>query len=163
MSDTVSTGHASPASSDDRNLAFLVYALLFVAPFVFGFTGLVGVIISYVRRPDADPLTRTHYSFHIRVFWIAIAIAIVGALAFLFGLGVVINDVFQAMTHHGEGWDAWKVASLEEGDFEFHASSIMGLALGMLVTAIGSLWLMAASIFGVVRLANGQPIGRPGA
>lgn len=163
MSDTVSTGHASPASSDDRNLAFVVYALMFVAPFVFGFTGLVGVIVAYVRRARAQAVTRTHYDFQIKVFWISVAIAVVGAIAFLFGLGVVINDVFQAMTHHGEGWDAWNVAAFEESDFEFHASSIFGIVTGMVITAIGSLWMMGASLFGVVRLANGQAIGRSGA
>ena len=162
MSDTVSTGHASPPSSDDRNLAFLVYALLFIAPFVFGFTGLVGVVISYVRRPDADAVVRTHYRFQIRVFWISVALAILGAIAFVFGLGVIINDVFQSVTRHGEGWHAWNVAAVDEGDFEFHASSVIGFVLWMLITAVASLWLMAASIFGVARLAGGKPIGRPG-
>lgn len=160
MSDTVSSGQASPASSDDRNLAFLVYALLFIAPFVFGFTGLVGVVISYVRRPDADALVRSHYSFQIRVFWISVVLAVLGAIAFVFGLGVMINDVVQAVTRHGEGWDAWSVAAVEESDFEFHAASIIGFILWMLIAAIASLWLMAASIFGVARLAGGAPIGR---
>ncbi|MBC6980816.1 hypothetical protein [Caulobacter sp. 17J80-11] len=163
MSDTVSTGHAPPASSDDRNLAFLVYALMFVAPFVFGFTGLVGVIVAYVRRAQAQAVTRTHYDFQIKVFWISVAIAAVGAIAFLFGLGAFINDVFQATTHHGEGWDAWNVAAVEGSDFQFHAASIIGMVVGLVITAIGSLWMMAASIFGVVRLANGQAIGRSGA
>lgn len=160
MSDTVSSGHASPPSSDDRNLAFLVYALLFIAPFVFGFTGLVGVVISYVRRPDADALVRSHYNFQIRVFWISVVLAILGAVAFIFGLGVVINDLIQAVTHNGQGWDAWSVASVEESDFEFNAASVIGFILWMVITAVASLWLMAASIFGVARLAGGAPIGR---
>ena len=71
MSDMVSRGPAAATSNDDRILATLLYALLFLTPFFLGFPALLAVVAAYVRRPHADALARTHYDFQIRIFWIA--------------------------------------------------------------------------------------------
>ena len=46
MTDTVSSGATARTQSDDRTLAFVVYAMHFVSPFVFGLTSLIGVAIA---------------------------------------------------------------------------------------------------------------------
>jgi uncharacterized membrane protein len=163
MSETVSSGTAAPPSSDDRNLAFLVYALLFCAPFVAGFTGLVGVVVSYVRRREAEPVVRTHYQFQIRVFWVAIVLAALACLSVLVGIGGLLADVINTATNKGRGWDAWDVASFSGADVHVHAAWVMALVLGGAVGVAASLWVMVASVFGLARLASHQPVGRVGA
>jgi uncharacterized membrane protein len=163
MSETVSSGTAAASSSDDRNLAFLVYALLFCAPFVAGFTGLVGVVISYVRRAEAEAVVRSHYAFQIRVFWITTALMALAGLSAMVGVGGLLSDLFGAAVEHGGDWDAWDVASFSAGDVRFHVMWVVGVAIGVLLAVAASLWVMAASIFGLARLGSHQPIGRVGA
>jgi uncharacterized membrane protein len=160
MSETVSSGTAAPPSSDDRNLAFLVYALLFFGPFLAGLSGLVGVVIAYVRRSVADPVERSHFAFQIREFWIAVVLMAVAGLSALVGVGGVISDLIEAATNQGRGWDAWDVAALGREDLHIQAAWIMAVIGGALIGAVASLWVMAASVFGAVRLAGHQPIGR---
>ena len=68
MSSTEPTPSPQPAMSDTQ-LTLIVYILYFAA-YITGITGLIGVIIAHVKIGDADPLTRAHYQFQIRTFWI---------------------------------------------------------------------------------------------
>lgn len=160
MSDTVSSGAAAASSSDDRNLAFLVYALLFCSPFLWGVTGLVGVVIAYVRRPECAGVVRSHYDFQVKAFWISVVLVILAALAFLFGLGVLFTDLFSAATNKGEGWDAWEAAAFDAEDLTFHGEMVIGFVAAAILAGISALWLMAGTLFGVARLAGNNPIGR---
>lgn len=160
MSDTVSSGAAAASSSEDRNLAFLVYGLLFCSPFLWGLTGLVGVVIAYVRRPETIGVVRSHYSFQIKAFWIAVVLVILAALCFLFGLGVLFTDLFSAVTNGGEGWDAWQAAAFDAEDLTFHGEMVIGFVAAMILAGVSGLWLLASTLFGVARLAGNKPVGR---
>jgi len=141
-------------------LAFVVYGLMFVSPFLWGFTGLVGVVIAYVRRGSAAPLERSHYAFQVRMFWIAMLIVALAAIGFLVGFGYLFTDLFNAATNNGEGWDAWAAASFDMNDVTFHGEMVVGFVVGVVLLIVSSLWLMASSLFGVARLANLEPVGR---
>ncbi|PCI21811.1 MAG: hypothetical protein COB62_02535 [Piscirickettsiaceae bacterium] len=56
--------------------AKIVY-FLYLASLVFGITSLIGVIMAYMNQDDAAPWLRTHYTYQIRTFWIAIVYLIV--------------------------------------------------------------------------------------
>ena len=160
MSDTVSSGAPPHSSSEDRSLTFVVYALLFVAPFVAWLTALVAVVIAYVRRGMASPLERTHYAFQIRIFWVMIVLVALGVVAFASGIGIVLYDLFQSATNSGQGWDAWQVASVDEKDMHFHPISIVLVVVGVLIWLGAGLWTIIASIVGMARLAGEAPMGR---
>ena len=160
MSDTVSSGAPAASSSEDRNLAFLVYALLFCSPFLWGFTGLVGVVIAYVRRPEAPRVVRSHYDFQIRAFWISVILLAIAVVGFLFGLGVLFSDLFAAATNGGQGWDAWEAAAFDPDELTFHGEMVIGFVVGVIFLVVSSLWMLASSLFGVARLAGDHPVGR---
>ncbi len=166
MSDTASKGpFARAANGDDRNLAFVVYALFFVSPFLFAFTAIVGVVIAYIRRSEAPPLERTHYNFQVRIFWIGLLLtaiaAVAGALAIAFGIG----DLYRLATRGDGSFDAWDAAawtanSFDVGELTIHPMTILSVLVMLLTAVIGSLWMMIVSIFGLARLAGTKPIGR---
>src|SRR5262249_17932960 len=61
-----------------RRLSTLIVYLLYFAAYIIGITALIGVIIAYIKVPDANPLVRSHYQFQIRTFWIGLLYLVVG-------------------------------------------------------------------------------------
>ena len=88
MSATGPNQSLQPAVSD-KQLALIVY-VLYLAAYVVGVTGLIGVIIAHVKISSADPLLRTHYQFQIRTFWIGILYLVVGIVLLLVIIGFAI-------------------------------------------------------------------------
>ena len=74
---------------NDRQIAFVVYILYLVA-YLTGITALVGVIIAHVKVGDADSLTRGHYQWQIRTFWIGVLYLIAGAILAFVLIGFAI-------------------------------------------------------------------------
>ena len=65
------TDPASRRSDPARNLAVVVYILQALSFFVGGITGLVGVIIKYVKLDDVrNTWVERHFRWQIRPFWI---------------------------------------------------------------------------------------------
>lgn len=67
----------------------VVHVLYIVALFT-GVPMLIGVIVAYVARGEADEVNATHFQFQIRTFWIGILYAVVGILTAAVGIGVLI-------------------------------------------------------------------------
>jgi uncharacterized membrane protein len=160
MSDTVSRGPVMTASNDDRILATLLYALLFLTPFFLGFPALLAVVAAYVRRPQADALARSHYGFQIRIFWIAVAIFVLATAVALVGAGVLITHVLDVRLRGGAGWDGWDVSFTDAPDAHVNLLALVILAISVLAILGDMVWLMLAAVFGVARLLSGEPIGR---
>jgi uncharacterized membrane protein len=146
------------ASNDDRILATLIYALLFLTPFFMGFTALLAVVAAYVRRPLAGALDRSHYGFQIRVFWIALVVFLLSAAAATIGLFLTLRALG---AEHTVG-----VVTAPDGSVDIETSR-HPLFIGVIVVAVAAialiadvLWLMLAAVFGVARLLSGEPIGR---
>ena len=141
---------APPPPADDsldKALALVSYVILFLALFIAGFPSLISVIIAYVRRGSATPLLRSHYDNQIKIFW-------VGAVLILLGVAFI---VMAAASGLGVGFAAWSEMS----------SAAFGLGLGVVLLAVAALfaffgnflWMIIASIVGLVRLLEGRPIG----
>jgi len=107
MTTTVTTIDSSGEASLTRTL-HIVYALhalglalgafgaaTVVGSFLFGWPSIIAVIVSYIYRGDArGTWLESHFTWAIRTFWIALAIAAVVALVsaplvLLLGLGVI--------------------------------------------------------------------------
>jgi uncharacterized membrane protein len=159
MSETVSSGPSSSSSSEDHLLAALGYLLLLAAPCCFGVSALVAVALAYGRKPAAQPLTLGHYGFQTRIFWIGLVLALLMVLAAAFGAAVLYGDVMAAVREHVSLADYFAAAS-QLDDIKFHPTGVIALIVSGLLGLATTIWLIVTSVFGLVRLASNQPIGR---
>ncbi len=79
---------ARPPIISDYGLALAVY-ILYLLGFFTGLTAVIGVIIASMQGDRADPVSRTHFRFQIRTFWIGLLFVVVGVVA----LHVVIGGL----------------------------------------------------------------------
>lgn len=56
------------ASSGNSRIIYFLY----LASLVFGITSLVGLVMAYLNRADAETWLQSHYSYQIRTFWIGL-------------------------------------------------------------------------------------------
>ncbi|WP_323751349.1 hypothetical protein [Marinobacter sp.] len=62
-----------------RNLATVVYILQALSFFLGGITGLVGVIVNYVKMDDVrGTWIESHFRWQIRTFWIGLLWTVIG-------------------------------------------------------------------------------------
>jgi uncharacterized membrane protein len=66
----------------NQDLVLAVY-VLYLASFITGFTGIIGVVIAHVKIGSADELSATHFRFQIRTFWIGLFYFCLGFLILL--------------------------------------------------------------------------------
>ncbi|WP_380872835.1 membrane protein [Sphingomonas sp. DBB INV C78] len=86
----MSDPNSSPNAGFDFNHPTIV-ALLYLASFVVGITGIVGVVLAYVWRGEAaGNWEASHYTFHIRTFWIAFIASIISFPLMLVGIGFLL-------------------------------------------------------------------------
>lgn len=77
-------------STTDKNLVRLVYALQGLT-FIFGFTGIVGVVINYLKSDSAKGTwLESHHKWQIRTFWWSLVWAVVAFLGNIFLMGWII-------------------------------------------------------------------------
>ena len=79
---------ARPPMISDYGLALAVY-ILYLLGFFTGLTAVIGLIIASMQGDRADPVSRTHFRFQIRTFWIGLLFVVVGVVA----LHVVIGGL----------------------------------------------------------------------
>jgi uncharacterized membrane protein len=58
-----------------------VIALLYLASFLFGVTTIIGVVLAYIWKGEAqEPWEESHFRYAIRTFWIGIAWTVIGVV-----------------------------------------------------------------------------------
>lgn len=78
----------NPTAGFDLNHPTIV-ALLYLSSFIVGITGIIGLVLAYVWRGEAaGGWEASHYTFHIRTFWIAVIAGIVCAILSLILIGL---------------------------------------------------------------------------
>lgn len=82
LSDSVSGGRGGVMPT-------IVYVLYLIAAFT-AVPYLIGLIIAYVSRGDADEVAATHYQYQIRTFWLGLLYVIIGGLTMAVGIGFLI-------------------------------------------------------------------------
>ena len=76
-------------SGFDTNKPTIV-SLLYLASFVTGITGLVGIVLAHVWSGEAqEPWMESHYTYLIRTFWIGLVMSLIAGV-----LTIVIIGVF---------------------------------------------------------------------
>jgi len=141
----------------DSNLALLNYGLLFISIVFAGVPGLIAVVIAYSQRDVANPAIRSHYNFQIRIFWIALALTVIAALSALAALAVGLGQLID-VGFHGT-WDAWDSVAFDSADIRIDPSVVALLGVTALASIAATLWLLIASLVGVIRLASQRAMG----
>src|SRR5262245_60746332 len=137
----------------DRNLAFLIYGLLFFSIFFAGVPALIAVAIAYARKRDADPLLKGHHGFQILIFWVGFALALLAGAA---GLGAILTAIGHALGQASdENWQGWR--ALRIGEIVSPMALVFAVLFCLLASA-GAIWLAVTSVYGAVRLASISPI-----
>jgi uncharacterized membrane protein len=79
----------TPPGSEARIMAIVCYAL-FILAVTNGFTGIVGVVLAYIKRADArGTIWESHFNNLIHVFWSGVAVFALLLIAILYGtLGI---------------------------------------------------------------------------
>ena len=77
-------------SSAGTGISPMVVHVLYIIALFTGVPMLVGVIVAYVARGEADDVNESHFTFQIRTFWIGILYGVIGLLTLAVGIGFVI-------------------------------------------------------------------------
>jgi uncharacterized membrane protein len=80
---------ARPPMISDYGLALSVY-VLYLLGFFTGLTAVIGLIIASMQVDRADPVSRSHFRFQIRTFWIGLLFVVVGVVALHVAIGGLI-------------------------------------------------------------------------
>ena len=65
-----------------------VIYVLYLAAFVVGITGIIGVVLAYMNRDKTSGWLRTHYDWAIRTFWIGMLYSVIAALLVVVLIGI---------------------------------------------------------------------------
>ncbi|HEY9233637.1 MULTISPECIES: hypothetical protein [Phenylobacterium] len=149
--------HGGRKAETARNVAYINYALLFAAVLFAGVPAVAAAVIAYAQRDEAPETLASHFAFQIRIFWVAFALAMAAAAAFL-GVMIKIAAAMFDVTRI-EGWNAPDIVQIDLTRLTLDAPLVFLLALTSLFAAIGGLWLIFAPALGVMRLASGRPMG----
>jgi uncharacterized membrane protein len=76
-------------TSDTTATAKWVY-ILSLASFIIPFTNIVGLILAYVKRPEAPFWLATHYQYQIRTFWIGLLYAAISIALMAVVIGFIL-------------------------------------------------------------------------
>ncbi|MDC7681902.1 hypothetical protein PQU92_01350 [Asticcacaulis sp. BYS171W] len=152
--------------SDERNLAYVVYGLLFISPFSLGLTALIGVVLAYIKKHDCTSYIQTHFRYQIKSFWVIFALWAIATFI------AVICTVFLTWTLVNLIWTQyditdWRQLDIDLSDFDtsqISVSTLLGVASGYVVSAIltvmATVWILIASVMGLIRLNHHKPIGK---
>jgi uncharacterized membrane protein len=80
---------ARPPMLSDYGLALSVY-VLYLLGFFTGLTAAIGVIIAAMQVDRADPVSRSHFRFQIRTFWIGLLFVFAGVVTLHVAIGGLI-------------------------------------------------------------------------
>ena len=89
-----------------KTLTMVVYALQALS-FLWGVTGIIGIVISYVKRDDAKgTLYESHFDWQIRTFWWWLLWSVIGAVTvwLLVGFAILFAAWVWAIYRVVKGW-----------------------------------------------------------
>ena len=118
-------------ATEDRAMPAVVYVLYLLGLF-HGLTLIIGLIMAYVLRGSSGPVNAGHYTYLIRTFWTA-------SVAMLIGGGIMLVSF----------------------PFAFILIGIPFVWAGGMICFLAWVWAVVRSVVGLVRLAEGAPIGQP--
>jgi len=129
-------GPGETQQSGLRTTAMICYVLYLVA-FINGLTAIIGVIIAYIKRPEAaGTVWESHFRNLILVFWVMLAALVVGFATFPISL--------------------FSLAALFDSDFAWPAISALAFPLfaWMVIFPVLFVWFLFRTIRGLIRAGD---------
>lgn len=81
----------TPQEMDSLKQLTLIIYILYAASWLVGVTGIVGIVVNYIKRDDVrGTLYESHFTWQIRTFWWGLLWAAIGVLTLVFLIGFVI-------------------------------------------------------------------------
>ena len=120
-----------------------IVAILYLLNAVVPFSGVVGVVLAYAWRGEAQDWERTHYTYLIRTFWIgltAFVMLFVGMFVTLFGMAGLVEGRSNAVAPAG-------------------LFSVMLVWMLLWLALMG--WTVARAILSLVRAGERRPMPNP--
>ena len=74
----------------NTDMAKIVYVLYLIGLFTGGTTLLIGVVIAYIYRDEAQGWLRTHYDTQIRLFWVGLLYCVIAGILCLIFIGFLL-------------------------------------------------------------------------
>jgi len=79
------------AGASPQTWAIVVWGMFLASIFSFAITGVIGLIIAYVKRGDlAGTPYESHMTSAIRTFWTVVIVGVIGCVLLLVGIGVLV-------------------------------------------------------------------------
>lgn len=107
---------ATPGSAPDaaklaslKQLTMIIY-ILQAASFVVGITGIIAIVMNYVKRDDtAGTIYESHFTWQIRTFWWSLLWAVIGFITMfvLVGFAILVADVIWTIYRIVKGYLNW--------------------------------------------------------
>jgi uncharacterized membrane protein len=94
----IDQGPSSASRQTDRWLepgrtnALVIY-ILYLASFVIGITGIIGIVLAYINRGKAGGFVESHYTFLIRTFWLGLLYAVISVALMMLVIGFLLMFV----------------------------------------------------------------------
>jgi len=129
-------GPGEAQQSGLRTAAMICYVLYLVA-FINGLTAIIGVIVAYIKKADAaGTVWESHFKSLILVFWVMLAILLLGLVSFPISL--------------------FSLAALYDSDFAWPALSAFAFPMlaWMFILPVFFIWSLYRIIRGLVRAAD---------
>jgi len=83
------SNYINSLSKDSMTLPRATY-VLYAISVVTGVPMLVGLILAYIARAEAEPWLKTHYDFLIRTFWYGLVLIAIGVVTWLLAVGMFL-------------------------------------------------------------------------
>jgi uncharacterized membrane protein len=80
---------AAQSKTTTEGTAKIVY-ILYLVGIVVGVTAIIGLILAYINRNDAEDWLQSHYQFQIRTFWIGILYTVIGGILTFIVVGYLV-------------------------------------------------------------------------
>jgi uncharacterized membrane protein len=156
----------SEAELDERNLAFVIYALLFISPFSLGLTALVAVVLAYIRKNNTPHFVQGHFRFQIKSFWVVFVLwataTFVAVICTVFLTLALANLIFTQ--YDISDWRNLDINFANLDTSQISVTQILAIASGYVVsgllTVAATVFILVTSIIGFVRLSHNKSIGK---
>ncbi|AKI01740.1 putative membrane protein [Hoeflea sp. IMCC20628] len=66
-----------------------VIYILYLASFVIGITGIVGIVLAHLNRGKSEPWLESHYTWAIRTFWLGLLGVFISGLLMIVMIGML--------------------------------------------------------------------------
>ncbi|MBN8753895.1 MULTISPECIES: DUF4870 family protein [Variovorax] len=108
--DDFSSGKTPEQIESLRQITLAVYVLYALSWFTGGLTGIVGIVLNYVKREDAaGTLYQSHFTWQIRTFWWGLCWSILGFITIwiLVGFPILFATAVWMIYRLVKGWLNW--------------------------------------------------------